>query len=74
MAYVQASKSAGTTGDALRVLQDSQVANLQVLFRRQGCEAAEAASIITEISADSSATFTQAQSAALVLVFFLKDV
>ena len=52
MAYVRASKSAGTTGDALRVLQDSQVANLQVLFRKQGCEAAEAASIITEIGAD----------------------
>ena len=66
MAYVRASKSAGTTGDALRVLQDSQVANLQVLFRRQGCEAAEAASIITEIGAESSDTFTPAQAACLV--------
>ena len=66
VAYVQASKSAGTTGDALRALQDSQVANLQVLFRRQGCEAAEAASIITEIGAESSDTFTPAQAACLV--------
>ena len=66
VAYVRASKSAGTTGDALRVLQDSQVANLQVLFRKQGCEAAEAASIITEIGAESSDTFTPAQAACLV--------
>ena len=66
VAYVRASKPAGTTGDALRVLQDSQVANLQVLFRRQGCEAAEAASIITEIGAESSDTFTPAQAACLV--------
>ena len=67
MSYVQTSRGAGTAGDALRSLQDSQVAHLRLVFARTGCDTTEATSVINEIIGDSSDTFTQAHRAALVL-------